>query len=311
MRFLLLSCLIAVAFTMLIVGSKSIEYAEALPGHSMTVTLTPDELVAKVSETGLGAVTFGGNVTVEKPQGVERVTVTLTGDCDKGWPISLSRQTIPFINPGSESFSFTVIVPPATPVSQAIGTVHAHAHSPIWDDDQTTTVRISVQQYFKMDLWTSSESFDGEVGGSVAGKLFINNSGNGEDTFSISIVEAPDAIKRWKLSQDTISIPVGFYDDIRFTLDISDDLNVGMDSMNIEVMLRVKSMAADERGLLYVKTYPVFIFFQGLEAQLYEEWPTYVGYGVVASLIIVPVVFILRRRKRRREPIPDLEIVEA
>jgi hypothetical protein len=268
----------------------------------LSVTLTPDQLEAKVTESQLGAVTFDGNVTVDKPQGVERVTVSLSGDTDKGWPISVSPQTIVFINLGTQRFSFTVIVAPATPVSKAIGTVLAHGHSPIWDAEVSVSVHVNVRQYFKMLFSTSSESFDSEPGGTVAGILYVNNSGNGEDTFTLSIEDPPKELSRWSFEPETVTVPSGRFAEVKFSLRIKEDMDVGMDGKEITVNLKVQSMEANEKGLLYAKTLPVEIFIPGFEDHLIEEWPTYVGLGVVATIIIVPLVFVIRKRKRQGEP---------
>ena len=93
-----------------------VEETEAAPNPIpiLSPSLYPNQLQAKVTQAQLGAVTFGGNATVEKIQGIERVTVTLQAIVNTGWPVVLSPQTIAFINPGNQKFQVTVIVPPST-----------------------------------------------------------------------------------------------------------------------------------------------------------------------------------------------------
>lgn len=296
--------LIVGALALLCIALLTSQWCEALPGHSMQVTIAPEVNYAAPTVSKLDEVTFRGNVTIEKPQGVERVTVTLSASCNRGWPTTISPQTIPFINPGTERFSLKVIVPPATQVMEAGVTVTARAHSPIWDDEQQASCRVVVLQYFKMDILSYSPTQDGKAGGSVAGSIVINNSGNDEDTFSIDIVKLPKEIKSVTLSQEAITIPFGFYDEIDFTLFISEDIGSIMDSKVITILFEVTSLGAKEEGKQYFKTYPVYIHFTGLEEKFFDNWTLYVTYGVVAGLVIaVPAILIRRRRRRRDEAV--------
>jgi hypothetical protein len=79
----------------------------------LSLSLSPSQLEAHVTDTELGAVTFTGNATVEQLQ-LMSSTVTLQAVVNTGWPVVLSPQTIPFDGPGTEKFYVTVIVPPAT-----------------------------------------------------------------------------------------------------------------------------------------------------------------------------------------------------
>ena len=99
---------LGVAFALFLITSDDTAYADT-PFHSLQISLFPAELTAKLTETELGAVTFGGNVTVEKPQAIAEVTVSLTAECGRGWPAVHSPQTMKFINPGTQRFQVTGI----------------------------------------------------------------------------------------------------------------------------------------------------------------------------------------------------------
>lgn len=291
--------LIVVALGLLSLVSIEADDSSGLPMHSLQVTLTPAELGAKVTEDQLGAVTFGGNVTVSKQQGIEQVTVTLTADCANGWPTVVSPQSMAFINPATQRFQLTVIVPPATPVSSTTATVYAHAESLIWEEDQTASARVTVAQYFKMDVWMSQDSFESEPGGSVIGKIGVNNSGNGEDTFAISLEELPDGISKVHFNEEQVTVPYGLLSEFTFTLDVDEDLEVDKEGTVITVIIKITSLGAKTKGLLYVKTYPTYVYLPGWETKLKEDWPTYVGYVAVAAVIIVPVALVIRWRRGR------------
>jgi len=299
-RFLYCSFLLVAILVLLTLILVTAEDAAALPGHSMHVSITPEEADAKVTESQLGAVDFYGNVTVEKPQGVERVTVTLRAVCDKGWPVVLSPQTIPFINPGTESFHLQVIAPPGVQVMQAVATVHATAKSPIWEDEQSAQCRVNVAQYYKFQMWTSFNTYMADPGETVVGTLVINNSGNGDDTFRVTIEDPPKEITKWKISENIITVPYGFYGEVKFTLEISEDWSVWLNGGRLTIIFEVISQSAEEVDLLYSKSYPCYVRHQGMEEKFFENWPTYVGYCVVASLILVPTFLLFRRRRRRK-----------
>jgi hypothetical protein len=301
--------ILVVALCLVALLILSAEDTSSLPMHSMEVTLFPPELEAKVTADQPGAVTFGGNVTIDKQQGVERVTVTLTAETANGWPTVLSEHTMVFINPETRRFQLTVIVPEGAPVSSTTATVHAHAESPIWSDDQSVMVTVTVQQFFKMGAWMEQSTFESEPGERVMGKLFVNNSGNGEDTLAVSVAELPKGITKVIFDEEQLAIPYGFEGDFAFTIHVDKDLEVGQDGTMLTIVLKVTSLEAKARGLAYAKTYPMYVYCPGWETKLKEDWPTYVGYGVGVTVVIIPVALVIRWR--RRKTWAELEHVEG
>jgi hypothetical protein len=275
--------------------------AANLPLHAMTVSLFPTEIDVKVTEDQLGAGSFGGNLTIEKQQGIERVQVTLTASCGRGWATVVSPQTLVFINPGTQRFTVTVIVPPATPVSRAMVTVDAHAESPIWEEDESVQGTARVTQFFSMDIWTDSNTYDPGKEDSVSGKLYINNSGNGVDNFAIEIEKSPSGVTGFNI-ENNISIPPFMMADLYFTVSFDEDFDVPMDGAVITVVIKVTSVGAKDLGVLLAKTFPITVYFKGLEQKVIEEWQTYIAMPVILGVVVaVPVFFIRRRRIRKRE----------
>ena len=294
---------------LLTVGLTATDDASALPMHSLDVSLEPAQLDAKVTEGKEGSVTFGGNVSIDKQQGVERVTVSLTADCGNGWEAIVSPATMTFINPGTQRFSLTVVVPEGTPVSSATTTVYAHAESPIWEEDKSASTRVNVLQYFKLEVTAQQVLLEGEAGGTVMGKLLVNNSGNGDDNFAFSVEDAPKGVEKWHFNEEQLLIPRGLSAEVTYTLFIDEDLEVGQDGLSMTVVFKVTSLVAEQAGIHVSKTYPITIYCQGWEEHLREEWPTYVSYGVIAAAVIVPAWFLIRwRRRRRSERAPVVEV---
>ena len=273
-----------------------------LPMHSLEVSLYPGELTAKVTEDQLGAVTFGGNVTVEKPQGVERVTVTLSGSVSSGWPVAISPTTIAFINPRTQRFSATVIVPPATLASvQEVLTVTAIAKSPIWDDEATAIATVKVAQYIKANvtiLEGSGEAVD--KGETFVGKFRINNTGNGQDIFTVELVTGMKFIESMDMP-DPVMIPPGQYADVTFSFTIKDDLDMGVGEASYQTFtLRISSTAMQEQGVAYTKNLPFYVKIMTFTGKIVENWLVITIWIAVTVVVVVTPLYLLRRFRRAR-----------
>jgi hypothetical protein len=273
-----------------------------LPRHSIDISVRPDALTAKISKTQLGAVSFWGNCSIEKPQGVERVTVTLSASMDTGWPVVISPQTMVYINPQTQSFCVTVIVPPKTS-STLVGnlTTLGQAKSPIWEGEDTATAKVYVSQYFKMEINATEFEYDAEPGETVYGDLLILNDGNGPDTFTIAL--GSNVPKELTVTFDeVVNVPMGLEVEVEFEITIDEDFKVDFEGSYIGISFQVTSQKAREKNLLYTKSLRVTVHMEGLQENLYLNWPTYVGVGVgSAFLIAIPVIFFRRRKRARIE----------
>jgi hypothetical protein len=281
-------------------SSQLIEEVNALPMHSFDLTLASEEGEGRPTESQADEVEFHGNVTVEKPEGVERVTISLSAECENGWETVISPQTMVFINPDSQRFLLVVVVPEGTHVMTVQFQVNGHASSLIWEEDQSIIGRVKVGQYFKMRIEAQSPLNEPEPGGSAMGKLMVTNDGNGVDTFQVTVVNPPKEVTDWSFSEDALTVPPGLYGEFSYTLYIIEDLDPGFDGLMLTVIFKVVSIGAKSNDIPYEKTYPVFIYYKGLESELREEWPTYVGYGVAIVILIALPVMLIRWKRRRR-----------
>ena len=286
------------------------EPAEAIPLHSLHVSLYPDSLDAKPTNTDFGAVSFGGNVTVEKVQGVARVTVTLDADTDRGWPVVWSPQTMVFINPGTQRFTVTVIVPLGTPPSVGTVTAVAQADSPIWSETETTEARVNVIQFYEYETWIDGTVGNGIPGGSISGELVIYNNGTGEDTYLIALEDVPDVVTSWDVPE-SVTIPSKMEMEVEFTFALDDDYDVPYEGQMFTLVFEIRSAGAPDSDPLREHTIHYYIYIEGLEAKLVNNWPTYVAYGVIVALAITASFIIFRRVKRSREDLSEADATEG
>ncbi len=305
-RILLIGMLLASLTVITAEASLVAEPAEAIPLHTLDVSLYPDSLDARITNEQLGAVTFGGNVTIEKPQGVERVTVSLSADTDKGWPVVTSPSTMVFINPDTIEFTVTIIVPPDTPPSVGTVSVIAQAKSPIWSETQTTEARVNVLQFFKFAIWMDGYEGMAAAGSSTDGVLVIFNNGTGEDTFLIDFEEYPEVISRHDMPESVL-VPPKVEMEIEFTLWFDEEYKVPFEGSMFTLLIRVQSAGVIAEDLLYTDNTHYYIQFEGLEDKLFNNWPTYIAYGIVIALAITASFTIFRRVRRNKADLPEPE----
>ncbi|MCJ2540268.1 MAG: hypothetical protein LN414_03240, partial [Candidatus Thermoplasmatota archaeon] len=87
--------------------SEVVDGPDVGPIPVLTLSLTPSQLQAAVTESELGAVTFEGTAIVDQMR-IMSSTVSLTAVVNAGWPLVISPQTIEFSGPGEEPFQVTV-----------------------------------------------------------------------------------------------------------------------------------------------------------------------------------------------------------
>jgi hypothetical protein len=231
------------------------EEVEAAPNPIpiLSLSLFPSQLQAHITQAQLGAVTFGGNATVEKIQGIERVIVTLTAVVSTGWPVVLSRQTIPFINPGTAPFQVTVIVPPSTSsllTGNVIvsGMAKAPALSPI---PAAASAVVTVNQFFDLTIEAESPLRQVKPGELTYNVVNVYNEGNGQDTFELEIENNEDLVKKQftvLLGSTDITVQQDEYQPVRVTVQTPQEWTAYTKDM-IVMTVKVTSSEAPQRVL--------------------------------------------------------------
>jgi hypothetical protein len=295
--------MVSVFFGFAMPESPVVEEAEAAPNPIpiLSLSLFPSQLQAKVTQSQLGAVTFGGNATVEKIQGIERVTVTLQAVVNTGWPVVLSPQTIPYINPRTERFQVTVIVPPATS-SLITGTiiVTGNAKAPgLAPIVASASAVVTVSQYFKLRIEAESPLREVKPGELTFNVVNVYNDGNGQDTFELEIENNKDLVKnQWTvlLGSTDISIQQDEYMPVKITAQSPQKWRIYAKEIHT-ITIKVTSAEGRAKNLLYTKNYPIFIYMKGTYI------PGFDPFFVVIAFAFIAVVFrhnqeVLDRKSR-------------
>jgi hypothetical protein len=294
--FLVAIFLVSGMFGFMLTPMPVVEEVEAAPNPIpiLSLSLFPSQLQAKVTQSQLGAVTFGGNATVEKIQGIERVTVTLTAVVNTGWPVVLSPQTIPYINPGTQRFQVTVIVPPSTSsllTGNVIisGQAKAPGLSPV---TAAASAVVTVSQYFKLRIEAESPLRQVKPGELTYNVVNVYNDGNGQDTFELEIENNEDLVKKQftvLLGSTDITVQQDEYQPVRVTVQTPQQWTLYKKEMNTFIM-KVTSSEARAKNVLYSKTYPLYIYMKG-----------YYIPGFDLFLAVLAIAFIAVIFKRRQD----------
>jgi hypothetical protein len=166
------------------------------PIPKLSQSIYPTQLQAEVTQSQLGKVTFGGNATVEQMMFMDS-TVTLTAVVNTGWPVILNPQTMKFKGPGTQRFTLSIIVPPATS-SLVTGNVivsgacKAPGLSPVV---ASAGAVVTIKQYFKIRVESSEPSATVKSGETAKIEIEIYNDGNGPATFRLTIPDPPKDIQ--------------------------------------------------------------------------------------------------------------------
>ncbi len=296
--FLVLIMIASVLFGLSVPGSNVAEDAEAAPNPIpiLSLSLFPSQLQAKVTQSQLGAVTFGGNATVEKMPNVQRVTVTLQAIVNTGWPVVISPQTIAYVNPRTERFTVSVIVPPAT--SSLItgnvivsGSAKAPGLSPVV---ASASAVVTVAQYFKLRIEAESPLREVKPGEITFNVVNVYNDGNGQDTFELEIENNKELAKnQWTvlLGSTDISIQQDEYSPVKITAQTPQKWRLYAKEIHT-ITVKVTSSEGRAKNLLYAKDYPIFIYMKGTYIPGFDPFLVIIAIGGA-----VAVVGIQRQRR--------------
>jgi uncharacterized membrane protein len=271
---------------------------DAGPVPVLSLSLFPSQLQAQVSQSQLGAVTFGGNATVEQMR-IMTSTVTLTVVCNTGWPTVLSPQTIEFTGSGTERFQVTVIVPPATsamltgnvivtgqckapglaPVvaaASAVVTVAAYQLARIISSDGEVTVDGGEEKDIKVQVW---------------------NDGNSEAQMRIFVVNKPKEI-RVSFSETEFRVQQDENHTITVTVGATPSAESGSYLMGLVV-------EADTRdgGTEQVASYNLSVYVPSLKSKLGVS-----GINTIIIVVIVVVGVVVLWRMGRLQFLKDVKV---
>jgi len=302
--------------------------ADALPNPVpvLTLQLTPTQLQAHVTTTQNGPVMFGGNATVEAAFGIMTVTVTLSPSCI--WPAIISPSTMEFKEARPQPFHVTVVVPPRTSaleIGQLI--VSGTAKAPgMPTATATANAVVTVAQYYMFELATRNDTLAGAApGGTVAGRLTINNTGNGLDTFRIAL-EDPAGVVAHYSGRTHIDVQHEEGAAIDFSLTIASTAAYGKGA-TVGISFNVTSVEAGSAGIALSHELALLLVFGppsstgpgtsggpiGNETGVpggggdAEAGEAATAVSIVAAVVLAVAVVVLATRRRGRSPVEAVE----
>ena len=254
-------------------------------------TLDPPTAYVDPTADSIGSVTFHANVTVDKPP-LGTVMVSLDGSTSTGWPTVVSPQSLPFPTSATVEISITVVVPQATPAT-SVGhvVVNGLATYPGVSSSATSSATLLVNQYFGCALNATPRQ---GTENPQTFKLLIRNYGNGEDSFSLSILVQEalskaglsfsfEATKTQKLQQDTNQT-------VKVTVKYGPTASSGMKDFYVRAISDGAKAAGNDSAFTDV--------LLTIEVKLLSGTAG-ISIGIVAVVIIVTVVVTLFVAKKK------------
>ena len=315
--------------TMLVACIAPCPGVDALPNPVpvLTLSLTPTQLQAHVTQTQNGPVMFGGNATVEAAFGFMTVTVTLSASCI--WPAIVSPSTMTFTSTQSQLFHVTVVVPPRTSalgIGQLI--ISGTAKAPgMPTATATANAVVTVDQYFVFDISTPDSTLAGAAPGrTVSGRFTINNTGNGLDSFRIALTDPSDAVALYS-GRTSVDIQQQESAAIDFSLTVSSDATYATGT-NVGISFTVTSIEAENEGTALSQTLPFLLVF-GPPPAVVPEGPdapdgnetavpdddsgggggeAAAAVAIVAAVVLMVAAVVLVTRRRERIPAEAVEV---
>ena len=257
----------------------NIDSPQAGPIPELTISLTPNQLQAEVTQSQLGAVTFGGEWTVDQMR-VGHSTVTLTAVVNTGWPVVLSDQTFQVSGPGSEEFQVTVIVPPATSSLIAgnvivTGQCKAPGLAPVVASAHAI---VTVGAYYRGRIITSDGNIELDAGESSKVNVTIHNDGNTPADMRIFALNQPEEVQI-SFSESQFHIQTQEYIHIKMEVKAVKGAGSGAYPLLLVVEAETREGAKEE-----VAVHNVTVYIPSLKAKL--------GFSGMMTIIIVCVVVV-------------------
>jgi hypothetical protein len=163
----------------------------------LTISMLEEVVEIPVHDAYPTIIVIGGQVTIEKGC-MERVLLQLEATIDDCWPVTVEPRTMPFINPGSQRFILTIIVPPKSSVDVRTLTVSGFSKAP-----GTGPITAVVESpLVPLELYASTVEVKGspcKVGadGYATFSVRIWNLGNVNDTYRLDLTSDSLPILDW------------------------------------------------------------------------------------------------------------------
>ena len=281
------TALVAIMLLSMFVGIAAPKVEAALnPVPVLTLSLSPPQLQAKVTNAVSGSVIFSGNATVEKLSApVERVTVSLSVTCM--WPAIIDRATMVFtVSNRPQEFHVTVVVPPKTS-SKEVGTltVSGNAKAPgLALVTSSASAVITVAQFFKLSIGSDMPLKEVKPSKFTFGTINVYNEGNGLDSFELEVDNIKDLSKKEFniiIERTAVNIDQDEYKQIKVTIQTPQKWRGYAKDFQI-ITIKVTSAEARNNQILYSQQYSMFVFVKGTHIPGFDPLLTILAVGMIA-----------------------------
>jgi hypothetical protein len=257
-------------------------------------------------------VNFTGTLVVDKfpIAKLQQINVFLKADPPgDGWTATVTPPMV-VIKQRETSVKFRLIVlpPPLEPAgsSKTINVVGTWISTPSGTNPTTygevmgASVNVVVEQFYRLNVYEEPVMRYVWPGDSVEYTLTIQNSGNGEDTFEVEIVN-DEALIRAGFAVEVIpkkrTVPANNKSSVTVKVHGPTPVLAPWKIANTEISLKVISEGAERNNVNYKQTVPRMAAFYYYENGPYVSEPVWV---LLIALIVVIVYVVHRYRKRVR-----------
>ena len=179
---------------------------DAGPVPSASLSLEPSQVEANVTQRQPGEAHLIGTLEIDQPVHLTS-NVTLNSIVQTGWRSELTPNVTEVTGPGTVHFTVDVTVPAATSCFvngqvQVRATVKAPLLAAV---EATANAIVTVDQYYEVRVMPEDPFLLLKRGESGHTALEIYNEGNGNDIFTISLVNVPNGVQA-RLDQSTIAL---------------------------------------------------------------------------------------------------------
>jgi hypothetical protein len=269
------------------------------PVPELSISLTPSQLQAEVSQSQLGAVTFGGEVTVDQMR-LMSSTVTLTSVVNTGWPVVLSPQTIEFTGPGTENFQVTVIVPPSTSALLTgnvivTGQCKAPGLAPV---TSAASAVVTVSPYYLARIGVSDGNIMVDAGEEQEIDLTVHNDANMDAQMRIYVLNKP---KEVRVSFSETEFAVQQDENVTITLTVSAIGDASPGDYQMDLVVETDSR---DGAQVIVANYSMSVYIPSFKAKL-----GFSGMVIIISVVVVCVGLAVLWRTGRFQKLKDLKFL--
>lgn len=288
---------ITVVLSVLVLGSVCVGVNGQMLRPPMFDVIQPQTGIANVSNMYNSVVSYHTNLTITKPPAVGTVEVNLTANCSAGFVATPRPDHVVFVQPGSVPITIDVFVPKGTPqMDNVYVNLKGVASSPGSTYEGAARAKLVVEQYYLGNISLVNKRRDTYMTEYI---IQVENTGNGNDTFQLSIHNASkglnDTIDSYFELAETRELAPGETDLITMKV----EYEPGIEPTSGDIWLVMRSFGAVLAGKDHYE--PIMV-----EIEVPTVWETELvyeiyGVGFLVIFMIMAGVALMGQGMRRKD----------